>query len=92
MSDFRFCAQFILSDASEMQAYVTSVNELLDQRAKDDPMTVADMLDMLALEFTSATRVSSFSLSQSSFRPQDHPYLRAALPRAHGRPHPPSPR
>jgi hypothetical protein len=76
-----------------MQAYVTSVNELLDQRAKDDPMTVADMLDMLALEFTSATRVSSFSLSQSSFRlAQDHLYLRAALPRAHGRPLPPSPR
>lgn len=77
-----------------MQAYVTSVNELLDQRAKDDPMTVADMLDMLALEFTSATRVSSFkSLLQLSFRPaQDHLYLRAALPRVHERPLPPSPR
>jgi hypothetical protein len=78
-----------------MQAYVTSVNELLDQRAKDDPMTVADMLDMLALEFTSATRVSSFNLSllQLSFRPaQDHLYLRAALPRVHERPLPPSPR
>lgn len=65
---------FILSDASEMQAYVTSVNELLDQRAKDDPMTVADMLDMLALEFTSATR--SARTSSPSFPTMITPYDR----------------
>lgn len=30
------------------------MNQLLDQRAKDDPMTTADMLDTLALNFNSA--------------------------------------